>query len=94
MRRTNSRMNQDGDTRRGRQRKKIIVRKKICRFCVDASQKIDYKDSTTLRPFVTERAKIIPARISGNCCKHQRQVKRAIKQARNLSILPYTVSKI
>ena len=72
-----------------RKRKQFYVRRKVCRFCVDSGLAIDYKDVNTLRQFITERGKIIPRRISGNCARHQRQVTRAIKQARLLSLVPY-----
>jgi len=72
-----------------RRRKQFYVRRKVCRFCVDAALLIDYKDVNTLRQFVTERGKIIPRRISGNCARHQRRVTRAIKQARLLAQIPY-----
>jgi small subunit ribosomal protein S18 len=72
-----------------RRRKQFFVRRKVCRFCVDAKLAIDYKDTNTLRQFVTERGKIIPRRISGNCARHQRSLTRAIKQARLLALLPY-----
>ena len=64
-------------------------RKKVCRFCAEKGLKVDYKDQGTLKYFVTERGKIIPRRISGNCAKHQRQVATAIKQARGLAMIPY-----
>jgi len=72
-----------------RKRKQFFVRRKVCRFCVDSKLAIDYKDANTLRQFVTERGKIIPRRISGNCARHQRRVTRAIKQARLLALMPY-----
>jgi small subunit ribosomal protein S18 len=65
-------------------------RRRVCRFCVDKSILIDYKDSGTLQYFVTDRGKIIPRRISGNCAKHQRQVTRAVKRGRNVAMVPYT----
>lgn len=66
-------------------------RKRVCRFCAEKSAKVDYKDQATLKYFVTERGKIIPRRISGNCAKHQRQVAVAIKRARGLALIPYVV---
>jgi small subunit ribosomal protein S18 len=69
-------------------------RRKICRFCADSRILIDYKDMKTLRLFTTERGKIIPRRISGNCAKHQRLLTVAIKRARNIALLPYTTSLI
>ena len=65
-------------------------RRKVCSFCVDKVDHIDYKDVAKLRRFVTERGKILPRRISGNCAKHQRQVTVAIKRARNSALLPFT----
>lgn len=64
-------------------------RVKICRFCDDKSLKIDYKDERLLRRFITERGKIIPRRMSGTCARHQRQVTRAIKRARQVALLPF-----
>ena len=66
-------------------------RKKVCRFCADKILKVDYKDQATLKYFVTERGKIIPRRISGNCAKHQRQIAVSIKRSRNVALIPYTV---
>lgn len=65
-------------------------RRKVCAFCVDKIENIDYKDAAKLRRFITERGKILPRRISGNCAKHQRQVTIAIKRARNIALLPFT----
>ncbi len=65
-------------------------RKKVCSFCVDKVDHIDYKDPAKLRRYITERGKILPRRISGNCAKHQRQVTLAIKRARNIALLPFT----
>ena len=65
-------------------------RRKVCQFCVDKVENIDYKDAGKLRRFTTERGKILPRRISGNCAKHQRQVTLAIKRARNIALLPFT----
>ena len=65
-------------------------RRKVCAFCVDKIENIDYKDAAKLRRFTTERGKILPRRISGNCAKHQRQVTIAIKRARNIALSPFT----
>ena len=65
-------------------------KKKICSFCVDKVTSIDYKDIVKLRRYTTERGKILPRRISGNCAKHQRQLTLAIKRARNIVQLPFT----
>ncbi|MBJ6761971.1 30S ribosomal protein S18 [Myxococcaceae bacterium JPH2] len=64
-------------------------RKKVCRFCAEKNAQVDFKDQATLKYFVTERGKIIPRRISGNCAKHQREVAVAIKRARGIALLPY-----
>jgi small subunit ribosomal protein S18 len=80
---------------KGPRRKKTFYQKrKICRFCADASAEIVYRDFNTLKHFVTERGKIIPRRISGNCAKHQRYLTKAIKRARVVSIMPFTASAI
>jgi len=67
-----------------------FVRTKVCRFCSDSDLELDYKEPKTLRIFLTERAKIIPRRISGNCAKHQRRLTTEIKRARHLALLPFT----
>ncbi|MBS3937825.1 MAG: 30S ribosomal protein S18 [Peptococcaceae bacterium] len=66
-------------------------RKRVCNFCVDKAVAVDYKEIDKLRRFVTERGKILPRRISGNCAKHQRLLTDAIKRARNIALLPYTI---
>ena len=71
------------------QPKKVFSRRRVCRFCTDKEIVIDYKDSKTLKNFVTERGKIIPRRIYGTCAKHQRQLTEAVKRARQLALLPY-----
>lgn len=65
-------------------------KKRICNFCVDKMQRIDYKDVPRLKKYVTERGKLLPRRISGNCARHQRMLTLAIKRARNIALLPYT----
>lgn len=70
--------------------KKFFRRKKVCRFCVDKMDFIDYKDIKTLQHFISERGKITPRRISGVCTVHQRLLAQAIKQARNIALLPFT----
>lgn len=64
-------------------------RRKVCAFCVDKIDWIDYKDPNRLRKYMTERAKILPRRITGNCARHQRQLTVAIKRARHLALLPF-----
>lgn len=66
-------------------------RRKVCSFCVDKIEYIDYKDINHLRRYINERGKILPRRMSGNCAKHQRQLGEAIKRARAIALLPYTV---
>jgi small subunit ribosomal protein S18 len=80
----------DKNLRRGRVKKKLYHRRKVCRFCADHIDSVDYKDIKTLRAFVTERGKIVPRRISGNCAKHQRLLTRTILRARYMALLPYT----
>ncbi|SFD19401.1 30S ribosomal protein S18 [Clostridium uliginosum] len=65
-------------------------KRKVCAFCADKAESIDYKDINKLRKYVTERGKILPRRISGTCAKHQRQVTESIKRARNIALLPFT----
>ncbi|MBI3794232.1 MAG: 30S ribosomal protein S18 [Nitrospinae bacterium] len=74
-----------------RRKKKVFNQKKVCRFCMDNIHFIDYKDLKTLKALTTERGKIIPSRVSGNCAGHQRQVTSAIKIARNIALLPFTL---
>lgn len=65
-------------------------RKKVCIFCVDKVENIDYKDTSKLRRFISERAKILPRRVTGTCAHHQRDLTSAIKRARHLALLPFT----
>jgi small subunit ribosomal protein S18 len=64
-------------------------KKKVCIFCADKVDGIDYKDVAKLRKFISERAKILPRRVSGNCTLHQRELTTAIKRARQMALLPY-----
>ena len=68
---------------------KRTPRKKVCAFCVDKIEEIDYKDINRLRKYITERAKIMPRRMNGTCARHQRQLTTAIKRARHIALLPY-----
>jgi small subunit ribosomal protein S18 len=77
---------------RPRRKRRIYHRRKVCRFCADASLVINYKDPKSLRYFITERGKIIPRRLSGCCAKHQRTLTHAIKRARTIAFLPYVGS--
>ncbi len=70
-------------------RKKVFFRKRFCRFCVDKVDTIDYKDILKLKRFITEKGKILPNHITGNCARHQRSVAAAIKRARYVALLPY-----
>ena len=65
-------------------------RKKVCAFCVEKAENIDYKDVAKLRKFTSDRAKILPRRVTGTCAKHQRELTTAIKRARQVALLPYT----
>ena len=65
-------------------------RKKVCHFCADRVEAIDYKDVARLRKYVSERAKILPRRTTGTCAKHQRELTIAIKRARQIALLPYS----
>ncbi len=72
------------------QKKRGRRKKRVCAFCADKLNFIDYKDISKLRRFISERGKILPRRISGNCAKHQRTLTLAIKRARHIALLPYT----
>lgn len=71
-------------------KKTFYRRRKVCKFCVDKIEYIDYKDVNLLQQFIPERAKILPRRISGTCARHQRILQRAIKRARSIALLPFT----
>ncbi|KAB3537839.1 30S ribosomal protein S18 [Alkaliphilus pronyensis] len=72
-------------------KRKRRSKKRICTFCADKNARIDYKDVQRLRKYITERGKILPRRISGNCAIHQRDLTQAIKRSRHLALLPYTL---
>lgn len=72
------------------ERPKRVFRKRVCKFCIEKAADLDYKDIQRLSKFITERGKIVPSRISGNCARHQRQLARAIKRARLAAFLPFT----
>ena len=80
----------DKDGNGGKERGMRKPKKKVCAFCVDKVEAIDYKETAKLRKFITERGKILPRRISGNCAVHQRQLTIAIKRARQIALLPFT----
>ena len=81
---------------RGRRpgRSKYIPKRKVCFFCRDKVQYIDYKEPSVLRPYISDRGKIAPRRKSGACAKHQRALAVAIKRARHLALLPYVAAHI
>ena len=81
-----------GSSQQGKdaQRRPMFRRRKVCKFCSDKIDDINYKDTKLLMPFVPERAKILPRRISGTCAKHQRMLMQAIKRARMLALIPFT----
>lgn len=67
------------------------AKKRVCAFCVDGIIDIDYKDVPRLRRYITERGKILPRRITGNCARHQRLLTKAIKKARIMALMPFTI---
>ena len=79
-----------GQGKDGAQRRPMFRRRKVCKFCADKIDDINYKDTKLLMPFVPERAKILPRRISGTCAMHQRKLRTAIMRARQLALIPYT----
>ena len=76
-------MERDNRAPRGRKRRKV------CAFCVDKVEQIDYKDVATLSKYISERGKILPRRITGTCAKHQRAITVAVKRARQVALIPY-----
>jgi small subunit ribosomal protein S18 len=72
------------------QRRAMFRRRKVCKFCADKIDDINYKDVKVIGPFVPERGKILPRRISGTCAMHQRKLQTAIKRARQIALIPYT----
>lgn len=83
----NTRDSSERNDKGGRGRR---MKRKICTFCVDKATSIDYKELPKIKKFISERGKILPRRVSGNCAKHQRQLTIAIKRARHVALLPYT----
>ena len=71
-------------------KKRVYMRKRVCRFCQDPNIDIDYKDPKLLKHFITERGKIMPRRMTGTCANHQRKLKEAINLARHIAFLPFT----
>ena len=78
---------------KGKGARKGPGRKKVCKFCADSVEKVDYKDVQRLKFYTTERGKILPARISGVCAKHQRQLTAAVKRAREAALMPYIAER-
>ncbi len=84
------RASKDGDRKQGQTAgRSMFRRKRFCRFCVDKIDYISYKDVRILMPFIPERGKIQPRRLSGTCAKHQRKLQTALKRARQLALIPY-----
>lgn len=81
------------EDKNGTAEKRTFQKRRGCRFCADTNLLIDYKDKFGLMFFVSERFKIVPRRISGNCASHQRQLTVAVKRARHLALLPYTTAQ-
>lgn len=77
------------DKKRRDPKKTLIRRKRPCKFCRGKAKEIDYKAVSKLQTYVTERGKILPRRLSGNCAKHQRKLTLAVKRARQLALLPF-----
>ncbi|HAX42075.1 MAG TPA: 30S ribosomal protein S18 [Solibacterales bacterium] len=73
-------------------RKQFFRRRKVCRFCVEKIDDINYKDVRMLTPFISEKGKILPRRITGVCAAHQRMLTEAVKQARNIALLPFAAN--
>ena len=84
-----SRSSSSNGPRRPGGRRQFFRRRKVCKFCVEKIEFIDYKDLRLIGPFVAERGKILPRRLTGTCAPHQRELTRAIKQARNIALLPF-----
>ena len=87
-------MVQDRPVRRRTGRPKYIPKRRVCFFCRDKVTNIDYKDPALLRPYISDRGKILPRRKSGTCARHQRRLAMAIKRARFLALLPYVPAHI
>jgi small subunit ribosomal protein S18 len=78
----------DGDRKGG----KSMGRRRSCKFCGDEKLKIDYKDASLLKYFITDRGKLVPRRLSGNCAKHQRAIAVAVNRARMIALMPFAVT--
>ena len=73
-------------------KKRPVGRRKMCKFCADETIKIDYKDASLLKYFITDRGKLVPRRLTGNCAKHQRDISTAVNRARMIALMPFTVT--
>lgn len=80
-----------GIMKQTQKRRRSFFSQKICRFCSDNIEHINFYDIKLLKPLISERGKMVPSRISGTCAKHQRKLTEAIKRARNIALLPFTV---
>lgn len=89
-RRSSERSGPGGSQQGGNKKKFFYRRKRVCKFCVEKIEYIDFKDVKTLQQFIPERGKILPRRISGTCALHQRKLQNAIKRARIAALLPFT----
>ena len=78
------------ENRSERPAREVRRRRKVCQFCADKVESIDYKDTAKLRKLVSDRGKILPRRMTGTCAAHQRELTEAIKRARHIALLPYT----
>ncbi len=76
----------------GKARGRSMGRRKVCRFCADTTVVLDYKNPQVLKNFITDRGKLVPRRISGNCAKHQRALSTAVRRARMIALIPFTVT--
>jgi len=74
------------------EKKRPVGRRKMCKFCGDETIKIDYKDAGLLKYFITDRGKLVPRRLSGNCAKHQREIATAVNRARMIALMPFAVT--
>lgn len=83
---------QDDENKGPSRGRRPMFRRKVCRFCADKALMIDYKDVRMVSQFVTERGKMTPSRITGNCARHQRLLTTAIKRARSVALLPFTTA--
>src|SRR6478609_9125340 len=73
-------------------KKRPVGRRKQCKFCADETIKIDYKDASLLKYFITDRGKLVPRRLTGNCAKHQREISTAVNRARMIALMPFAVT--